>query len=137
MKTGEEITRPIGLTCLALVNFVVGGLFGWIALFGLIQLSHGAGGSGLYWTSTIGGGILAVTGIMSGIGYLRLRPFSGKTVGTAFGLLCLGYVALGLSFGRVVIDPVQPINLFYVAMALTGIVNTSLLQTLYKNEFVD
>jgi hypothetical protein len=130
MNPGDEITRPIGLTLLALLNFVVGGLFGWIGLLALIQILHGVEASGLYWASALGGGVLAVGGIVSGVGYLRLRPFSGKTIGTVFGLLCLGYVAFGLANGK-------PINIFYIVMALTGVANSSLVQTLYKNEFRD
>jgi hypothetical protein len=128
MNPGEPISRPLGLTLLALANFVVGGAFGIIALLAFFQLVGGDAVSGSLVTVLVSGMVLATGAVASGLGYLRLSTFLGKTIGTVFGLLVVVYVIYGLAMG-------QPLNVVYVIMVLFGMGNTSLVNTVYKDVF--
>ena len=128
MKPGQPISRPLGLTLLAVANFVVGGAFGIIALMALVQLLNGADLTGTLVTILLAGLVLSTGAITSAIGYLRLSAFRGKTLGTVFGLLVVVYVAHGLVISG-------SANVVYVIMALVGLGNTSLVNTVYKDVF--
>ena len=128
MKPGQPISRPLGLTLLAVANFVVGGAFGIIALMALVQLLNGADLTGTLVTILLAGLVLSTGAITSAIGYLRLSAFRGKTLGTVFGLLVVVYVAHGLVISG-------SANVVYVIMALIGLGNTSLVNTVYKDVF--
>ena len=128
MKPGQPISRPLGLTLLAVANFVVGGACGIIALMALVQLLNGADLTGTLVTILLAGLVLSTGAITSAIGYLRLSAFRGKTLGTVFGLLVVVYVAHGLVISG-------SANVVYVIMALVGLGNTSLVNTVYKDVF--
>ena len=128
MNPGQPISRPMGLTILAVANFVVGVFFGIVALMSLVLLANGAEATGTLITSFIAGLVLAMGAILSALGYLRLSASRGKTLGTVFGLLVVVYVAHGL------IITGSP-NVVYLVMALLGIGNTSLVNTVYKDVF--
>lgn len=128
MRPSEPVSRPLGLTLLAAANFVVGGVFGILALISVMQLSNGAQATTVLITVLVAGLVLAFGAIASGIGYLRLSAFRGRTLGTVFGLLVLSYVAYGLIVSGTA-------NAVYVVMAMVGLGNTSLVNTVYKDVF--
>ena len=128
MKPGQPISRPLGLTLLAVANFVVGGAFGILALMAFFQLINGAEATGTLLTVLIAGFVLALGAIISAVGHLHLSSFRGKTLGTVFGLLVIVYVAHGLILSG-------SANVVFVVMALIGVGNTSLVNTVYKDVF--
>lgn len=102
-------TRPGGLTALAVINFVFGGL-GCLSALGLIVLMPMLGrisqagadippeqqaqfealqevGAGIFISLGVISIISAVLLIVSGIGYLKLRKVLGRMVGNAYGVL--------------------------------------------------
>jgi hypothetical protein len=101
--------RPGGLTALAVINFVFGGLgclsaLGMIVLIPLLgQITAQAGdippeqaaqlealqevGAGIFITIGVLSIITAALLIISGIGYLKLKKVLGRTVGNAYGIL--------------------------------------------------
>lgn len=102
-------TRPGGLTALAVINFVFGGV-GALSALGLIvlipllgEISQVEGdippeqqaqldalqdvGAGVFISLGVLSVISAVLLIISGIGYLKLRRVLGRMVGNAYGIL--------------------------------------------------
>lgn len=131
MSMNEPLrSRPLGLTLLALTNFLLGGVFAWLALLALIILNTGSEEAGGYWVLVLNGGAIAFTGILSGVGYLRLRPLTGRSVGTFFGFLCLVYFALKLANGG-------GTSVFDGLMVLIGLGNIALVTTVYKKAFYE
>jgi len=109
-----EGKRPGGLTALAVLNFVFGGLgaiFTLLAFAGLAVIREGIKtaeanggkyeGQGLM-IATI---VVALTGlaafllIASGVGYLKQKRFLGRTLGTVYGLVSLGGTVLAIATG--------------------------------------
>ncbi len=128
MNPSQPVSRPLGLTLLALANFLVGGLFGILTLMALGQLLSGAEATADLLTILVAGFVLALGAIVSGLGYLRLSALYGKTIGTVFGLLIVAYVALGLIMtGRT--------NIVHLLMVFIGLGNTSLVNTVYRDVF--
>tara|TARA_B100000674_G_scaffold356068_1_gene298950 strand:+ start:1406 stop:1801 length:396 start_codon:yes stop_codon:yes gene_type:complete len=128
MNPGQPISRPLGLTLLAMANIVVGVFFAIVALMTLVLLTNGADSTGTLLTSFVAGLVLSLGAIVSAFGYLRLSASRGKTLGTVFGLLVIAYVAHGLILSGTA-------NIVYIVMALIGFGNTSLVNTLYKDVF--
>lgn len=134
--------RPGGLTALAVLNFVFGGLgaIALLALFALIGAATTAiersGGtvtqapdSGLVWISILLG--LAVVGLMitSGVGYLGQKRFLGRTLGNTYAITSLAQTGIGLtisSFGIMTM-----IGLVYPILTLV------LLNTTFKDDLVN
>lgn len=128
MNPGQPVSRPLGLTLLAVANFVVGGLFGILTLMALGQLFSGGEATATLLTILVAGLVLTVGAVVSGLGYLRMSALYGKTLGTVFGLLLVAYVALGLIMtGRT--------NIVHLLMVLIGLGNTSLVNTVYRDVF--
>ena len=135
--------RPGGLTALAVLNFVFGGLgaLGLLAIAALLSAVDSAGGdlsavndvpgAGLVYVSLLLGGVSVVLMIASGIGYLGLKKFLGRTLGNTYGVLSLVSTAisvfgLGTGFGIGTI-----IGLIYPVLTLI------LLNTTFKDDFVN
>jgi hypothetical protein len=108
----SESARPGGLTALAVINFILGGL-GLInvpALGMLLAMHLGTFGQGdkdmreatkeasklveaagvpLFVTIMALHGLLAVLLILSGIGYLKLKRFLGRVLGNAYAIVAI------------------------------------------------
>jgi hypothetical protein len=106
--------RPGGLTALAVLNFIFGGIAAIGALVGFGGLAiiraateaakeQGTAYSGQ--SLTVAYVAIALTAVsaflllLSGIGYLKQRRFSGRTIGNLYGLLSIGGTVLGAATG--------------------------------------
>jgi hypothetical protein len=150
--------RPGGLTALAVINFIWGGFtaLGVLSLAVLIpfmgrvmeeastqmtpeQLAQmealGDISSPLFVTLIFVSAVTAVLLIASGVGYLKLKKFLGRTLGNAYGIVSVVYgvaaamllpVALGGGFNIMAI-----IGLIYPVLTLV------LLNTTFKEDFVN
>ena len=112
----SEGKRPGGLTALAVLNFVFGGLgaLGLIALFALLGVADSASegavtaeiskgsNAGLVWISILLSAATVALMITAGVGYLGQKRFLGRTIGNAYAVCSLAGTAIGLavaSFG--------------------------------------
>lgn len=150
--------RPGGLTALAVINFILGGLsllgaIALAALFPLMQyaLEQAAGeippeqlaqieamnevGAPLFLTVACISFVTAVLLIASGVGYLKLKKFLGRTLGNAYAIISVVYsiatamllpAALGGGFNIMAI-----VGLIYPVLTLI------LLNTTFKEDFVN
>jgi hypothetical protein len=151
--------RPGGLTALAVINFIFGALsaFSVLGLFGVLFLVRNTEfvqnataatpqqqsqlqaltdmGSGMFLFLTIFSAISAVLLIVSGIGYLKLKKFLGRTLGNITALLSIAasvatallmapQLGGGFNLGTV-------IGLIYPALTLF------LLNVTFKEDFVN
>lgn len=106
--------RPGGLTAMAVLNFVFGGLGAIGALIGFGGLSlikeavHKAEAEGLKYDGqslTSAYVVVAITGvcalllIISGVGYLKQSRVAGRTVGNLYGLASIGGTVFGAVSG--------------------------------------
>ena len=110
MSAGQ---RPGGLTALAVLNFVFGGIkaiviLGLFALLGAASQTTGVDvgeavakieGGGLVWVSILLGLATTVLLIVSGVGYLGQKRFLGRTMGNAYAICSLADSAIGLMAG--------------------------------------
>jgi hypothetical protein len=135
--------RPGGLTALAVLNFVIAGIYllailGAVAVLGLINAAakgasegkasvHDLPNIGLVYLSIL---LLLVTSallIASGVGYLNQKKFLGKGLGTAYGVLGLVHAGIGVAMGGFGIATI--VNLVYPVLTLV------LLHTVFKEDF--
>jgi small-conductance mechanosensitive channel len=108
-----EGKRPGGLTALAVLNFVFGGLgaIGVLAAWALIAVAdraikaaEAAGGDvkydgpgvGILYIFVLLSAISAALMITSGVGYIKQKKFLGRTLGNAYALLSIGSSVVGL-----------------------------------------
>src|SRR5277367_1593728 len=102
-----EGKRPGGLTALAVLNFVFGGLgtLGVLALFALIgAVKSAASSAGLGEVSGPGAGILYITLALSavscalllasGVGYIKQKKFLGRTLGNVYAVCSLAQTVI-------------------------------------------
>jgi hypothetical protein len=139
--------RPGGLTALAVLNFVFGGLgalFMLLAIGGLMLLAKGASdlsdgqvkvseapGIGMIYLWIALSVVQVILMIASGVGYLKLKKFLGKTLGNVYALVSIAgsivsAVLLHQGFGIGTI-----IGLVYPVLTII------LLNTAFKDEFVN
>lgn len=140
-----EGKRPGGLTALAVLNFVFGGLgaLAVLALFALIGVAKSAGAdisagaaetgvsAGAMWISLLLGLVAVILLITSGVGYIKQKRFLGRTLGNVYAVVSLsntviGLVALKSGFGIGTI-----IGLIYPLVTLF------LLNTTFKDDLVN
>lgn len=140
-----EGKRPGGLTALAVLNFVFGGLgaLAVLALFALIGVAKSAGANisegvsatgasaGVMWISLLLGLLAVILLITSGVGYIKQKRFLGRTLGNAYAVVSItntviGIVALKSGFGIGTI-----IGLIYPLVTLF------LLNTTFKDDLVN
>lgn len=138
-----EGKRPGGLTALAVLNFVFGGLgaIGLLAIYALLggakALTEASGGkfdppsSGVIYLSLLLGTISVILLIASGVGYIQQKRFLGRGVGTAYAIVSLvstvvGIVGIRNGFGIGTI-----IGLIYPVLTLI------LLNTTFKEDLVN
>ncbi len=120
--------RPGGLTALAVLNFVFGGIgaiFALLAFGGLslireaAQRAEAAGAKveqslGLAYVVVLLTAVGAFLLITSGVGFLKQKKFLGRTLGTVYALVSLGGTALtvvnggGIGIGTIIFS-VYPI----------------------------
>src|SRR5436190_1109547 len=102
--------RPGGLTALAVLNFVFGGLgaIGLLLLWGLVSAANSASGGAVHaalaeaapvmalvYVSLLLSVIGVVLLIASGVGYLGQKAFLGKTMGSVYGLVAIVNTGVG------------------------------------------
>ena len=113
--------RPGGLTALAVLNFVFGGLgaIGLLALFALIGAAENASegrmsvelakqpGSGLVLLNLVLALATVTLLIVSGVGYLGMKRMLGRTMGNLYAVVSLassaiGIMVAGFGFGTII-----------------------------------
>ena len=138
--------RPGGLTALAVLNFVFGGLnaLGLIALFALIgamnaeeqteemkrALEKIENPSFLYAVvilTCVGVGLM----IASGVGYLKQKRFLGRSLGNAYGVVALGSTVVSLTLMGQEFGIATIIGLIYPVLTLI------LINTTFKDDLVN
>ena len=139
--------RPGGLTALAVLNFVFGGLgaLGVLALVALLAVANkvvndvsggeasvsSAPGAGMIYLSLA----LALVGIIlliaSGVGYLKLKKFLGRTLGNVYALVSIANSVVGIAILKTGFGVGTIIGLIYPVLTLI------LLNTVFKDEFVN
>jgi hypothetical protein len=137
--------RPGGLTALAVLNFVFGGLglLGILALLALLKVAdtvvrEGTRGeksltdhpnAGLVYflilMSLISCGLL----IASGVGYLGQKKILGKGLGTAYGILAL------VSTGIDLVAITKTFGIFTIIGLIYPVLTLILLHTVFKDDF--
>jgi hypothetical protein len=98
--------RPGGLTALAVLNFVFGGLgalFSLLAIAGLAALAAAGVSVAIVWVSIILGLVAAAMLIVSGVGYIKMSKASGYSLGMVYAIVAIANVIIslvgGLGFG--------------------------------------
>jgi hypothetical protein len=139
--------RPGGLTALAVLNFVFGGISAILLLFafGLIAITKAAiekateaGATATYtgpsltmvYVSLLLSTITTILLIVSGVGYIGIKKFLGRTLGNLYAVISIGasifqIVLMKASIGFTVVFMIYPL--------LTLI----LLNTTFKEDFVN
>ncbi len=139
-----EGKRPGGLTALAVLNFVFGGLgaLALLALFALLGAASSvasangesissAPGAGIVYLSLLLGAVSVTLLLASGVGYIKQKRFLGRTLGNGYAVVSLAstvisIVALKQGFGIGTI-----IGLIYPVLTLF------LLNTTFKDDLVN
>ena len=132
--------RPGGLTALAVLNFVFGGLgaLGMLALFALMSLvEKGAAASGAHistgaiWAVILLGIVGTALMITSGVGYLGQKRFLGRTLGNSYAILSILSSVLSLATLHQGFGISNLIGLIYPVLTLI------LLNTTFKDDLVN
>lgn len=132
--------RPGGLTALAVLNFVFGGLgaLALLALFALIGAVETATdgevtrqSDGTVWVAILLG--MASVGLMitSGVGYLGQKRFLGRTLGNAYAITSLASTGFGVAMTNTGFGMAQIIGLIYPVLTLV------LINTTFKDDLVN
>jgi hypothetical protein len=138
----SEGKRPGGLTALAVLNFVFGGLgaIGLLFLFSLLGAADKAtggestramthAGSGMVWFSLLLSMATVALLIVSGVGYLGQKRMLGRTMGNTYAIVSLVSTAIGISVAG------------FTFMTLIGVVypvlTLALLNTTFKGDLVN
>ena len=134
----SEGKRPGGLTALAVLNFVFGGLgaFAILALFALLsvadQITEGeitrTPDAGLVYVSILLGAVTVALMIASGVGYLGQKLFLGRKLGNAYAITSLVSTAIGIAAAGFGISTI--IGLVYPVLTLV------LINTTFKDDLV-
>jgi hypothetical protein len=139
--------RPGGLTALAVLNFVFGGLsaFGLLAVFAAIAIAKKAadtvqanGGTVDYkgpsltmlYVGLIISTVTTLLLIISGVGYIGLKKFLGRTLGNLYGVLSLGGSILSIVTGG-------GLGFFVIIFMIYPLLTLILLNTTFKEDFVN
>src|SRR5262245_37691672 len=133
----EDGKRPGGLTVLAVLNFVFGGLgaLGLLIVMAALGVAEARQRDvfkgvdpGLLWTLLLLGTVTVGLQIASGVGYLGQKRW-GRTLGNAFAVCSLGQVALGLGLG-------QEFSLQTILGLVYPVLTLVLLNTTFKEDMV-
>lgn len=142
-----EGKRPGGLTALAVLNFVFGGL-GALGALGMMALAaaassvsssiesaggevHAGPGAGLFYLVTLMMAVSAFLLITSGVGYIKQKRFLGRTLGTAYAVLSIGSSVLSLALLHTGFGIGSIIGLIYPVLTLI------LVNTTFKDDLVN
>lgn len=133
--------RPGGLTALAVLNFVFGGLglLGLLAIMAMFKVAETAtqdeaareviaNTPGMLWLMLLLGLVTVVLMITSGVGYLGQKRFLGRTLGNAYAILSLIGTAIGIA--TVGFKMGDMIGIVYPVLTL------ALLNTTFKDDLV-
>ncbi len=133
--------RPGGLTALAVLNFVFGGLgaIGYLGMLALLEaadnVSKGAvkelPGAGSVYLVLIVGVVCVALMIASGVGYLGQKKFLGRKLGNTYAGLSLLNTVLALALLDTGFGIGTIIGLIYPVLTL------ALLNTTFKDDFVN
>ena len=150
--------RPGGLTALAVINFIFGGIsvLGALALAALVPLMNYAMeqageqmppeqlaqiealneiGAPLFITIALISLVTAVLLITSGVGYLKLKKFLGRTLGNAYAIISVIY-----SIASALLLPVElggGFNILAIVGLIYPVLTLILLNTTFKEDFVN
>jgi hypothetical protein len=137
--------RPGGLTALAVLNFVFGGIGALAAMLGfggltlLREAIHKAQDNGLHYEGQsltmayVSIGMTALCAfllLVSGVGYLKQRRFTGRTLGNLYGLLSIGGTAVSAATGG-------GIGLFSILFLVYPLLTLILINSSFKADLVD
>jgi len=142
-----EGKRPGGLTALAVLNFVFGGLgaLGVLALLALLTAAsavvNAASDGAVGVTSAPGAGIVyglialsivqIILMIVSGVGYLKQKKFLGRTLGNVYAVVSILGSILGVVLAKMGFGFSNIIGLVYPILTLF------LLNVTFKDDFVN
>lgn len=139
-----EGKRPGGLTALAVLNFVFGGLgaLGMLAVFALLsaanEISKGAGhsvtevpGAGVVYFALLLGVVRVILLITAGVGYLGQKKFLGRTLGNAYAILGVADTAIAIAMLHTGFGLFTIVGLIYPVLTLI------LLNTTFKDDLVN
>jgi hypothetical protein len=143
VETGAK--RPGGLTALAVLNFVVGGiwfLFMGLALVGLLfirtvvkeRTKEGTDivdepAVALVMTIVLIYIVLSLMLIASGVGYLLQKKFLGKGLGTIYGIASLAIIAIDLTMIS------KSFTIWTIIVLIYPVLTLLLLHTVFKDDF--
>jgi hypothetical protein len=120
--------RPGGLTALAVLNFVFGGIATIVTLFAFLAMerggatvtNHGPSAAVLY-INVLLMAVSAALLIVSGVGYIKQKRFTGRTLGTVYAVLSLGSTAMtilliggGIGIGTILLSIYPVLTLIMV-----------------------
>ncbi len=139
-----EGKRPGGLTALAVLNFVFGGLgvLALLALFALLSAAneglkaagasiHEAPGAGAVYLSLLLGAVRMILLIASGVGYLGQKKFLGRTLGNVYAILGIAGFAIDLAMLH------SGVGLFAIIGLVYPVLTLILLNTTFKDDLVN
>jgi hypothetical protein len=125
--------RPGGLTALAVLNFVFGGIsaLALLALFALLSLvEKGASeanvhlSTGLIWALILLSMVQVGLMIASGVGYLGQKRFLGRTLGNTYAILSILGSVLSVAVAKQGVGLSTIIGLIYPVLTLFLLNNT-------------
>lgn len=139
-----EGRRPGGLTALAVLNFVFGGIAG-LLLIGVAALLGGAHmvardaghslnevpGAGLIYLALGLGAIRVICLIASGVGYIGQKRFLGRTLGNVYAILGIADTVIGVAMLHTGFGLFSLIGLIYPVLTLI------LVNTTFKDDLVN
>jgi hypothetical protein len=139
-----EGKRPGGLTALAVLNFVFGGIGAIGSLLGLLGLSvlreaaksvEAHGGKAEVNLTLLMVGLLFMAGgafllITAGVGYLKQKRFMGRTLGTVYALVSLAGTGLGIASGN-------GIGIGTIIFSVYPILTLIMVNTTFKDDLVN
>lgn len=135
--------RPGGLTALAVLNFVLGGIgaIGLIFLFAILQKIETASGGelskemanqpgyGLAMLNLLLSLATVVLLIAAGVGYLGQKRVMGRILGNGYGIASLASSAVGVAAGG--------FSIFTLVFIIYPILTLALLNTTFKDDLVN
>jgi hypothetical protein len=140
MSNGGSGMRPGGLTALAVLNFVFGGIRAIGTLFLIAAIGHAASKTPegvdfkadapalMGWITILLMLATTVLLIVSGIGYLKQKKFMGRTLGNLYAICSLATSGIALASGQ---------NMMWeMIFAIYPLLTLLLINTTFKEDFV-
>ncbi len=146
----SEGRRPGGLTALAVINFVFGGLsgIGVLGLLGMAAVSKANSDDevvramaraleemgGLFYVALVGNALTAFLLISSGVGYLKQRKFWGRTLGNVYAVLSIASSLVGVYV--IAKELGGGFNMMTILGLVYPVLTLILLNTTFKEDFI-